>query len=134
MKRTIRDKVESTAELLTDSSIESKVDSSPSSSTERSSTGDDPKANDRSMNSPLGWPIRKADAARSSVSAENGEEKKTHLDEDDSKLKKLSARLSGQFLGKWAVINFCFIPEIAQETQKPLKRLFEILKKLKTLL
>ncbi|KAK4799800.1 hypothetical protein SAY86_025165 [Trapa natans] len=92
-RRTIVDKIESATELLTDSSIESMVDSSPSnsSSTQRSSMEEAPKAKDRCVNSPLGWPIRKADAARISVSAENGDEKKSHL--ENSKLKKLSSKL-----------------------------------------
>ncbi|OWM70012.1 rop guanine nucleotide exchange factor 5-like isoform X2 [Punica granatum] len=83
---------ESTAELLTESSAESRESSLSSGTTEGSSTEEAPKAKDRSMKSPLGWPIRKADVARSSVSAETGGEKKTHL--DDSKLKKLSSKLS----------------------------------------
>lgn len=90
---TVGGRDESTAELLTESSAESVVESSLSGSTEGSSTEKAPKAKGRSVNSPLGWPIRKDDAHRSSVSADNEDENKPHF--DDSKLKKLSSKLSG---------------------------------------
>lgn len=90
-RRAVGGRDELNAELLTESSAESSL----SGSTEGSSTEDAPKAMDQCVNSPLGRPIRKAGACRSSVSADNEDEKKSHF--DDSKLKKLSSKLSGQF-------------------------------------
>ncbi|KAK4743144.1 hypothetical protein SAY87_001145 [Trapa incisa] len=92
-------------ESLTEFSAESPMESSLSRSTEGSSTEEAqaPKADmaPLSVKSPVGWPIRKADAHRSSVSADNDDEKKPQKASSKlSEMEMMKERFSKLLLGE----------------------------------
>ncbi|KAA8534150.1 hypothetical protein F0562_031657 [Nyssa sinensis] len=79
-------------ESLTDSAAECTDSSTHSSRSSSDTSTDEAKAKECSSLAPLGWPIRKAQVSKCSISDLREDEHKTHS--DDSKLKKLGSESS----------------------------------------
>ncbi|KAM7491970.1 hypothetical protein LguiA_034891 [Lonicera macranthoides] len=86
------------AQSVTSSVSEYRESSTGSSRSSSDTFSDEAKAKECSSPAPLGWPIRKAQMLKSSISDVSGGERKTHLDE--SKLKKLGSKDSATAFGQ----------------------------------